>query len=238
MNTCWLSTLQLVVFKWLINFYCFLCVMASYWVKSPTWMRCFFPTEMIWDIPLGVKSSSVYITFDDGPHPVITPFVLDELGKYNAKATFFCVGNNVARFPETYNRLIAEGHKVGNHTYNHVNGWKTTNNHYLRNIEQAARHIDSLLFRPPYGRIKLSQYRKLKKLNPGWKVCMWDVLSGDFDNSISAEQCAKNVVSHIQPGSVVVFHDSDKAKDRMEYALPIVLKHCSDNGWGMEALPS
>jgi peptidoglycan/xylan/chitin deacetylase (PgdA/CDA1 family) len=133
--------------------------------------------------------------------------------------------------------MIAEGHKPANHTYNHLNGWKITNNHYLKNIQQAARHIDSLLFRPPYGRIKLSQYRKLKKLNAHWKVYMWDILSGDFDNSISPQQCATNVLAHIHPGSIVLFHDSEKAKERMQYALPLVLQHCTDNGWAMKVLP-
>lgn len=200
-------------------------------------MKCFFPSAMIWDIPLGKEKPSVYITFDDGPHPVITPFVLEQLRRYNAKATFFCVGNNVAKYPETYKMLLAEGHKPANHTYNHLNGWKTTNNHYLKNIEQAARHIDSLLFRPPYGRIKLSQCRKLHKLHPDWKVCMWDVLSGDFDTTISAEQCAQNVLTHIQPGSIVLFHDSEKAKGNMQYALPKVLQYCADKGWDMKVIP-
>ena len=179
----------------------------------------------------------LYFTFDDGPHPEITLWVLNELKKFNAKATFFCVGNNVARFPDAYNQMIAEGHKPANHTYNHLNGWETTNNHYIKNIQQAARHIDSFLFRPPYGRIKLSQYRKLKNLNAHWKVYMWDILSGDFDNTISPQQCVSNVLTHIQPGSIVLFHDSEKAIERMQYALPLVLQHCTDNGWAMEVLP-
>jgi peptidoglycan-N-acetylglucosamine deacetylase len=211
--------------------------MASYWVKSPAWMKCFFPSDMKWDVPVDKNDAAVYITFDDGPHPVITPFVLQQLSMHNAKATFFCVGNNVARFPDTYQQMIAEGHKPANHTYNHLNGWKTTNDHYLKNIQQAARHIDSLMFRPPYGRIKLSQYRKLKKLHAQWKVYMWDILSGDFDNTISPQQCADNVLAHIQPGSIVLFHDSEKAKERMQYALPQVLQHCTDNGWAMKVLP-
>lgn len=208
--------------------------MASYWVKNPGWLKCFFPREMVWDMP---ADNAVYITFDDGPHPAITPFVLGELHKYNAKATFFCVGNNVAKYPDVYQQTLAAGHSVGNHTYNHINGWEHTAGHYLKNIGQAAHHIHSRLFRPPYGRIKLSQYRKLVKSDTAWKLYMWDVLSGDFDTSISAQQCAENVLTHIQPGSVVVFHDSEKAWERMKYALPQVLAHCQNKGWQMCALP-
>lgn len=208
--------------------------MASYWIKNPNWLKCFFPRDIVWDMP---DKDAVYITFDDGPHPEITPFVLRELAKYNAKATFFCVGNNVAKYPETYHLTIAAGHSVGNHTYNHINGWKHTADHYVRNIAQAANHIDSKLFRPPYGRMKLSQYRKLIKSNAHWKVYMWDVLSGDFDASISSRQCIDNVLAHIQPGCIVVFHDSEKAWSRMKEALPAVLLHCQSNGWQMRALP-
>lgn len=208
--------------------------MASYWVKNPGWLNCFFPREMVWHMP---ADNTVYLTFDDGPHPSITPFVLQELAKHNAKATFFCVGNNVAKYPDVYQQTIAAGHSVGNHTYNHINGWKHTADHYLKNIGQAAHHINSRLFRPPYGRIKLSQYRKLIKNDVAWKVYMWDVLSGDFDTSISAQQCVHNVVENIRPGSIVVFHDSEKAWERMKEALPAVLAYCQDRGWQMRALP-
>ncbi len=192
---------------------------------------------MVWEIPAH-DEHAVYITFDDGPHPTITPFVLAELEKYNAKATFFCVGNNVARYPDTYREVLTAGHTTGNHTYNHLNGWKTSNNHYLKNIRQAANHIHSRLFRPPYGRMKLSQYRKLKNANPSWKVYMWDILSADFDQTISPQQCLDNVLSHIRPGSIILFHDSEKAKERMEYALPAVLEYCRSKNWQMKALPA
>lgn len=210
--------------------------MATYWVKNPAWLKCFFPSGMIWDLSLHTNDT-VYITFDDGPHPQITPFVLDELAKYDAKATFFCVGNNVARYPDTYQQVLDAGHRTGNHTYNHLNGWKTTAGHYLKNIDQAARHIDSPLFRPPYGRIKLSQYHKLVKRDPNWQVYMWDILSGDFDAAISPQQCVDNVIQHLTPGSVVVFHDSEKAWERMRYALPEVLQYCQSKGWKMKTLP-
>ncbi len=209
--------------------------MAPYWVKSPRWLKHLFPEGIIWDMP-DIGEEAVYITFDDGPHPTITPFVLAELEKYNAHATFFCVGNNVARYPDTYKQVLAAGHTTGNHTYNHLNGWKTANNHYVRNINQAAKHIDSLLFRPPYGRIKLSQYRKMKRSNPGWKVYMWDILSGDFDRAISPQQCLDNVLSNIRPGSIILFHDSEKAFPRMQYSLPIVLKKLQSLGFGFNVL--
>jgi len=211
--------------------------MVSYWVKSPAWMKRFFPSGMKWDLPTEANNPTVYITFDDGPHPFVTSFVLHQLYLYNAKATFFCVGNNVARFPEVYKKIIGEGHKTANHTYNHLNGWKTTNSHYIKNIQQAARHIDSMLFRPPYGRMRLSQYRKLKKINPHWEVYMWDILSGDFDTTISPQKCAENVLAHIKPGSIILFHDSEKAKERMQFALPLVLQHCVNHGWEMKVLP-
>jgi peptidoglycan-N-acetylglucosamine deacetylase len=211
--------------------------MVSYWVKSPRWLKHIFPADMVWDLPAD-NEHTVYITFDDGPHPTITPFVLAELKKYDAKATFFCVGNNVAKYPGTYADVLSEGHATGNHTYNHLNGWKTTNGHYIRNIQQAANHIKSRLFRPPYGRIKLSQYRRLKRNNPGWKVYMWDILSGDFDISITPQQCLDNVLAHIKPGSIVLFHDSEKAKERMQFAMPAVLEYCRNKNWQMKALPA
>lgn len=181
---------------------------------------------------------AVYLTFDDGPNPVVTPFVLAELEKYEAKATFFCVGNNVAKYPGVFAQTKAAGHTVGNHTYNHLNGWATANAHYLKNIAQADKHIGSRLFRPPYGRIKLSQYRKLMRKYPNWRIYMWDILSGDFDTTITGAQCLKNVLQTIEPGSIVVFHDSDKARERLEIALPGVLQYCKAQGWAMKALPA
>ena len=210
--------------------------MSSYWVKTPRWLKRFYPADMVWDMPAG-DEPTVYLTFDDGPHPTITPWVVDTLEKYNAKATFFCVGNNVARFPDTYLLLTEKGHTTGNHTYNHLNGWKTQNHHYVKNIGQAAQHVNSRLFRPPYGRIRLSQLRKLRKTDKRWQVYMWDILSGDFDKTITPEQCLENVLTHIAPGSIVVFHDSEKAAERMQYALPLVLEHCLANNWKVKALP-
>ncbi len=210
--------------------------MTGYWVKTPLWFKKIFPKGIIWDIP-GDRESTVYLTFDDGPHPTATPFVLEQLGKYNAGGTFFCVGNNVRCHPEIYEDILKAGHSVGNHTYNHVNGWKASNDHYLKNIERARKYIASNAFRPPYGRIKFSQVRKLKQSNPGWKIYMWDILCGDFDVNITPEQCLDNVLTNIAPGSIIIFHDSIKAWERMSYALPRVLEYCQKQGWEMKSLP-
>lgn len=211
--------------------------MAGYWVKTPQWIKRFFPTQLIWDMPSDGEAA-VYLTFDDGPHPTATPFVLDQLRKYNAAATFFCVGNNVSHYPEVYELVTAAGHATGNHTYNHVNGWKASSDHYLKNIERAAKYIHSKAFRPPYGRIKYSQIRKLQRRHPDWKIYMWDILCGDFDKTITDEECLSNVLSNIRPGSIVIFHDSEKAYDHMSYALPRVLEYCQQQNWKMKALPA
>ncbi|MBS1771742.1 MAG: polysaccharide deacetylase family protein [Bacteroidetes bacterium] len=208
----------------------------AYLVKTPWWLRRVFYQHLTWKMPVKNKPA-VYITFDDGPHPTITPFVLDELKKHNAKATFFCIGNNVSRYKSTYDTTIAEGHTTGNHTYNHLNGWFTKTEHYLKNIKQAAQHIEGHIFRPPYGKVKRSQANRLMLQKPAWRIYMWDVLSGDFDTEITPEQCLANVLENIEPGSIVVFHDSEKAWSRMSYALPKVLEYCSQQGWEMKALP-
>ena len=210
--------------------------MSNYWVKTPPWLKKLFPRQLIWDIPVD-KQQAVYLTFDDGPNPRATPFVLSELAKYNAKATFFCVGNNVSRHPAIYQDVINAGHSAGNHTYDHINGWKTQTAEYINNVARARKLIQSRLFRPPYGRMKFSQLRKLTRGIDNWKVYMWDVLSGDFDKEITPEQCASNVLSNIRPGSIVLFHDSEKAFDRMSYALPLVLDYCRERNWAMKVLP-
>lgn len=180
---------------------------------------------------------AVYLTFDDGPHPSATRFVLDELKKYDAQATFFCVGNNVAQYPEVYNSIIAGGHITGNHTYDHINGWTADNFAYLKNIARAGQYISNRIFRPPYGRIKLSQARKLINAKPGWKIYMWDIITGDFDKNVTPQQCTDHALTHIHPGSIVVFHDSDKAWDRMHIVLPRVLEYCRSKGWKFKGLP-
>lgn len=197
-------------------------------------MRKLFPRELVWDMPSA--KPTVYLTFDDGPHPTATPFALLELKKYDAKATFFCVGENVTRFPNIYNDILQQGHSTANHTFNHMNGWKTDDHIYIENIEKASIYIDSKLFRPPYGLIKRSQTKKLQQKHPDWKIIMWSVLSGDFDRELSPEKCVENVISNIRPGSIVLFHDSEKAWERMNYALPKVLEFCKKQGWEMKTL--
>ncbi len=173
----------------------------------------------------------IYLTFDDGPHATITNFVLDELKKYNAEATFFCIGNNVVKYPEVYQRILNEGHSVGNHTFNHLNGFKTKDKTYVDNVLEASKYIDSNLFRPPYGRLKTFQAQVLAHLNKPYKIIMWTVLSGDFDARISEQRCLENVLLKTTAGSIIVFHDSEKAADRMMYALPKVLKKFSGKGF-------
>ncbi len=204
-----------------------------YTIRTPGWIKWIF-RHSTWEIKGTGKK--IFLSFDDGPHPHITPFVLDELKKYHAKATFFCIGKNVVEHPETYNRILQEGHAVGNHSYNHLNGWKTSCEDYLENIEMAAAHIDSQLFRPPYGRITHKQHRQLRKRKKPFSIIMWSVLSGDFDVNITAMQCSENVTRHAKSGSVIVFHDSEKAFDRLKYALPVVLKDLSERGFQFEKI--
>lgn len=211
--------------------------MVNYWVKTPKWLKQLFPKGLVWTMPVG-DTPAVYLTFDDGPHPAATPFVLEQLEKYGAKATFFCIGKNVAENEALYNRLIEQGHTTANHTQEHQNGWHTATRTYLHSILKAAQLIKSHSFRPPYGRIKISQVLKLQQARTPWKIYMWDVLSADFDINITPEKCLENVVANIEPGSIVVFHDSEKAWDRMSYALPRVLEYCTQKKWQIKALPA
>jgi len=205
-----------------------------YLVKTPFWLRALYPA-CTWKMPSTDKV--IYLSFDDGPHPEATPFVLAQLKKYHAKASFFCIGNNVLSYANIYEQILQEGHVVGNHTYDHLNGWKTDTASYLENIQSASNLIASNLFRPPYGRIKRNQLKKIAadKTMPQ-QIIMWDVLSGDFDLKLLGEQCAQNVINHAQPGSIVVFHDSTKAWDRLQVALPAVLNYFSNLGYRFEVI--
>lgn len=190
----------------------------------------FLYPSLTWKIKTEEKIA--YLTFDDGPHPEVTPYVLDELKKYNAKATFFCVGKNLQLFPEISERIIAEGHALGNHTFHHLNGWTTHDELYMESIEQTRSLTSgSNLFRPPYGKIKKSQIRKIKTR---YRIIMWNVLSFDFDRDTSPEKCLQNVITQVKPGSIIVFHDSDKAFNNLKDSLPGTLKFLRDNGFRTE----
>ncbi len=204
-----------------------------YFVKTPWWMRKLYK-NCAWQMPGTDKT--IYLTFDDGPHPQITNFVLDELQKYNARATFFCIGKNVVAQPSVYKRIIEEGHKVGNHTYDHLNGWKSNDDIYLQNIFEAKKQIDSNLFRPPYGKITWFQLQQLSAQKFKLRTIMWSVLSGDFDTQLSPEKCFTNVMKNTGDGSIVVFHDSEKAFERLQYALPRSLDFFSSKGYRFESI--
>jgi peptidoglycan-N-acetylglucosamine deacetylase len=206
-----------------------------YLVKTPLLLKKIYPSYL-WSID--TKEKALYLTFDDGPHPEITAFVLKQLKRYNALATFFCIGKNVVSFPAVYEQILDEGHSVGNHTYNHLNGWKTENEIYLKDIAEASKVIDSSLFRPCYGRITSFQAKNLKPVMKGKEptIVMWDVLSGDFDTDCTPQQCLANVVFASVPGSIIVFHDSEKAFTRLEYSLPKVLNYFSEKGYVFKSL--
>ncbi len=215
--------------------------MKFYWIKTSVLLKKIF-SNYIWDIPN--NENSVYLTFDDGPTPEITQWTLLQLKKYNAKATFFCIGNNVEKHPEIFNSAIQQGHTIGNHTFNHLNGWKTETETYIKNAKQCEirisnqqseiNNLKSKLFRPPYGKIKSKQAKKLMEL--GYKIIMWDVLSADFDSSITREKCLNNVISNVQSGSIIVFHDSVKGFKNLEYVLPKTLEFLKQNGYKCEPI--
>lgn len=204
-----------------------------YFVRTPLWLQKLFPNR-IWQMNKDEKK--IYLSFDDGPHPLHTPFVLDTLKKYNAKATFFCIGNNVGLYPEIFKRIIEEGHAIGNHTQQHLNGKKTDDETYIKDIQEASKYIDSNLFRPPYGHITSFQAKIITTLNRPYKIIMWTVLSGDFDQSISQQRCLENVLFKTTNGSIVVFHDSEKAAEKMKATLPAVLKNFSEKGFSFEKI--
>ncbi len=205
-----------------------------YLIKTPLWLRLIY-RSCTWRMP--TQEKVLYLSFDDGPHPEATPFVLEQLAMFNAKASFFCIGKNVQLYPVLYDAILDANHTVGNHTQNHMNGWKNTTADYLMDIQKASAHIKSNLFRPPYGRILFEQIKALRKRKDlPQNIVMWDVLSGDFDTSITGEKCAQNVIQHAGPGSIIVFHDSAKAMDRLRIALPKVLLHFTNLGYQFKVL--
>ncbi|HLN52188.1 MAG TPA: polysaccharide deacetylase family protein [Lentimicrobium sp.] len=196
----------------------------------PSIFRYFLPRQVVWSVK---AAKTLYLTFDDGPVPEITPLILQMLKEYDAKATFFCVGNNIQKYPHLYEQIIKEGHATGNHTFSHLNGFKASNQKYFDDIFRCNEYINSGLFRPPHGRIKLSQFHFLNKK---YKIIMWSVLTGDYNSKLSKERVLKNAIRYSKEGSIIVFHDSLKASDRLLYALPQVLKNFSDQGFKFEKL--
>lgn len=201
-----------------------------YVVKTPKILKRTYP-KCIWDIPTVDKT--IYLTFDDGPTPKVTDWVLDELTKYKAKATFFCIGKNVIENPELFARITNEKHAIGNHTFSHTNGWKTKEYSYLKDVIKCQQIVKTKLFRPPYGKLTRMQTNSIHKK---FKIVMWDVLSADFDKTISPEKCLQNVLKNTTKGSIVVFHDSLKAEKNLKVALPKMLKHFSELGFEFKAI--
>jgi len=214
-------------------------------IKPGGFFRMFYPS-LLWRMPK-TDEKCIYLTFDDGPHPTITPQVLDILRDYNAKATFFCIGNNVRKFPETFELVKKEGHSVGCHTYNHEDGWKTDTEAYIKSILEANSLINSNLFRPPHGKIKYSQLKKLQTLNfntdstlytlnSKLKIVAWTVIAYDWDHALSPERVYQNVIKNAGDGAIVAFHDSEKAYSNMISALPRVLEHFTQKGFKFKAI--
>jgi len=211
--------------------------MKLYWVKTGRLIKKIF-SGFVWDVPGAQKT--VYLTFDDGPVPEATPWVLNLLKEHEVKATFFCIGDNIEKHPATFEQVIREGHNIGNHTFNHPNGWNTNYNTYIENFEKCEASIlkrtepQVKLFRPPYGKIKNKQAKALRRR--GYKIIMWDVLSADFDRTITPQQCLDNVINNVANGSIIIFHDSIKASANLRYALPKTIEYLKKNDFSFGVL--
>ena len=208
--------------------------MRKYLFKNPLWFSWPYH-EAIWRIKTSEKS--LFLTFDDGPTPGITEWVIDQLSSFNAKATFFCLGKNASENPELLKRLHQEGHAVANHTFSHKNGWKCENHEYFEEVEHGQKCLESYnpekFFRPPYGNIRFSQLRHLKR--KGYKVVMWSHLSGDFDQDLNIAKSINSLKS-APSGSILVFHDSLGASKNLKELLPLVLEHFSNLGFQFKTL--
>lgn len=211
--------------------------LKMYWHKTPYWLKALYP-GLSWHKSRNRKT--LYLTFDDGPIPIVTEYVLEQLHQHDAKATFFCVGDNIAKHPHVFQKVIEQGHSIGNHTFNHIKGWQSKDEEYYQNIAQCQKIIDENygriqrpLLRPPYGKITRRQVRHLKKQ---YEVIMWDVLSGDFDTELAPETCLKRTIKATRNGSIVVFHDSFKAEKNLRYCLPRFLSHFKEKGYSFDVL--
>lgn len=208
--------------------------MRNYFFTSPIWLRWIY-SDFTWAI--NTREKVLFLTFDDGPDPVATEFVLNQLDTYAAKATFFCTGENISKNPELFSRIIKNGHAFGNHTFRHLNGWRTSDYIYLEDIWKFERELQKFdlktkLFRPPYGRIKRSQFRRLP---PDYRTIMWTHLAGDFDKKLQLER-AKKALLKGNPGSIFLFHDSFAAFNNMKQLLPYVLEHYTRAGFTFKSL--
>jgi len=204
-----------------------------YLVKLPRWGRRFYTRRLF---QYDTTEKVIYLTFDDGPNKSTTDFILDSLAQYNAKGSFFCIGKNVEKESILFEKIKQAGHLVANHTYHHLNGWQENVHTYINDIVHADRIIESNFFRPPYGRMRRKQEKILYRKRPSLKIAMWSVLSGDFDTKITGEQCWQNIVKHTKEGDIIVFHDSGKARERLQYALPKTLEHFSKLGFRFDVL--
>jgi peptidoglycan-N-acetylglucosamine deacetylase len=198
--------------------------------RTPFLLPLLYPSSLVWRYPDAQRS--LYLTFDDGPVPGPTEFVIETLSRYNCPATFFCIGDNVRKHDRIYKNLLSAGHATGNHTFNHVNGWRTSDEEYLANIRKCDQVVDnnkapSKLFRPPYGRIRRTQIRRLTD----YRIIMWDVLSLDYEKRLNPEKCLRNSLAATRPGSIIVFHDSQKAERNLTYALPRLIEHFLEKGF-------
>ena len=230
--------------------------MEFFWTKTPKTVKKLL-RNFIWEVPN--SNNTIYLTFDDGPIPEVTEWILDILKKEKIKATFFCIGDNIQKHPTIYQRILNEGHKTGNHTFNHLNGWETKTKNYIENVKLCETEIkkfqilnskfqnlkiqksdsqlptpNSQLFRPPFGKMTLKQSKKIKKL--GYKIVMWDVLSYDFKPTITAEKCKENVLKNTTAGSIIVFHDSLKAEKTLKKVLPEIIQELKNKGFQFDVL--
>jgi peptidoglycan-N-acetylglucosamine deacetylase len=204
---------------------------TKYLTAPPLVLKQLTQNWLTWEMhPVGKK---IYITFDDGPVPEVTPKVLQILKNFDAHATFFCVGDNVNKHSDLFSEIKADGHSVGNHTFNHLKAWKNPAGEYIRNVEKCRQMFDSRLFRPPYGQITPYLIQQLRK---NYQIILWSVLSGDFNQNLSPEQCLQTVIRHTKPGSIIVFHDSIKASKNMLFVLPLFLEHFQRRGFEFERL--